>query len=284
MSPSRPTPPPISSHLQRHRPVLFVVLVVFLVFFSGVSLAQEAHEEAPWHGAIDRGLDHGLVVDPPLHSPHDHTVSPANSIGSIQFDAVTPLRHDPPRIAVTRGNRSNDSRPVSVDLYASLANFDADSDPDGWRAQVVLRNRDGHPVVMRSYATFELVPRIPLSANQNIRHHHFESMKWSKPLRYDQRGVAHTTLPLRRELQAIYGWNATSPSDPFGTFHSGRHSRFTRSRLWDEHSILGATWREQVTIPATGILKVRVSVPTEGVYEAVSTVRLRPVITHPIHW
>ena len=135
-------------------------------------------QEVPVDNAIDSGLDHGLVVDEPIHSPIHHAVSPPNQNGSIQFDGVTALMDPHLPMTVTHGKRVTAGRPASVDLYASLANLDSDAEPDGWRAQVVLRDSHGSPLRMRSRATFELVPRIPLVGTRRHGIGHFKPLKW----------------------------------------------------------------------------------------------------------
>ena len=52
-----------------------------------------------------------------------------------------------------------DARPDYVDLNAYLANFDADADPDGWRATVMLLDSMECPVIMHAHANFELIIR-----------------------------------------------------------------------------------------------------------------------------
>ena len=122
----------------RRRQLLTVVFAVALVLIAGVSHAQ----------------------------------TPAPISNSIQYDSVSAIESLPPPSAVIDRSRvaggavatnrlMGDARPAYVEVHASLSNFDADADPDGWRVELVLRDRKDRPVVMRGNANFELMPRVP---------------------------------------------------------------------------------------------------------------------------
>ncbi len=239
---------PVHHGPAHHRPHLIVLFAIMMMWFA--ANASAAFPEGTFPLPIQ--------LDPPA-------AIPVQTSGTLQWDAThlgvaTPLPDffDP----MADHRRPFDrlaGRPVSVDMTSWLANFDADADPDGWRAEIVLRDDHGHPVVMRAHAKFELIARLPMGD-----HHHFinaqhKSITWSMPLRLDERGVASVKLPLRRSQEAKMGWSSSihsSHSSPFHSVGSHRHRPFTYR--------------------VNGIMRVRVSVPTEGVFEAVTPVRLRP--------
>ena len=123
--PMQPTPSDDSSSLRPHLTVVFAIVIVWI---AGRASAETFDSQLPCCGGD--GLE--LVGAPP-----------------IQFDAQTmfdyPARIEIGPIPEMPLTKSRNGKPVSVDLNASLANLDADSDPDGWRAQVVIRDRQGQP-------------------------------------------------------------------------------------------------------------------------------------------
>ncbi|KAA1261918.1 hypothetical protein LF1_44790 [Rubripirellula obstinata] len=202
------------------------------------------------------------------------------TLNTIQLDATHSIASDHPALWQRDGNR-----PVSVDLKSALANFDADASPDGWRASVVIRDANANPVIMRSMATFTLVPRLALWDRNRFMDSDTEAMTWSMQLRFDEHGVANVTLPLRRSLESNFGWSSAGSSFPFDSIssRSRNHERFRSgniaiSRVYSSNrrrSVGGISYT-RVDVPSTGMMRVRVSVPTEGVFEAETMVRLRP--------
>ncbi len=100
------------------------------------------------------------------------------------------------------------------------------------------------------------------------------------PLEFDEDAVARIKLPLREKLQPVFGWRSAinrppankpaSISRSYGNYVRGQ-SNWSRPRTFvtqDLHTVIG--------MPSTGELRVRVSVPTEGVFEAATAIWLRP--------
>ena len=182
--------------------------------------------------------------------------------------------------AIRSDRLTGDARPMYVDLNASLANFDADADPDGWRAQVILFDREDRPVAMRAQAKFELIVRVSTAEHQRFVNADIPPIRWSMPLEFDEDAVARIKLPLREKLQPVFGWrsaiNRPPPNRPgsisrsYGNYVRGQRN-WSRPRTFvtqNLHTVIG--------MPSTGELRVRVSVPTEGVFEAATAIWLRP--------
>ena len=201
---------------------------------------------------------------------------------SIQYDGTTVVPQTP--VAADDGDRktlTGDRRPASVELFAKLSNFDSDSDPDGWRAELVIRDQIDRPVQVAATATFEIVPRISLADGREQADESATPVTWSVPVEFDQDQVARISLPLRRSLQAKLGWTA-----------SLYPSRSDRSRdIRDQPRIFGRNQpfatvdsRTLVGAPRHGELRVRVFIPGHGVFHAVTPVRLRPPVLVDTQW
>ena len=177
-------------------------------------------------------------------------------------------------------------RPKYAELSAVLANFDADADPDGWRAQVMLRDSHDRAVVMRAHATFELKSRMPLADFQNFVNTGTQPVRWTMKVDFDSDGVAKFKLPLRNSLKPMFGWSGAVHQQ--SGLRSGIYGRQTSNRLVRRgpsrlSEALRSDWRN-LGAPSFGELKVRVSVPTEGVFEAVTTVQIRPSVLVDTQW
>ncbi len=264
------TPDSTSAHddARRHvrrRQFLTIVFAIALILIAGVSSAQSPSRERARYA----------------HTP--------------QYDGATVITTAQPGFAVdahrvaggaVHGNlRSSDRRPVYAELVASLSNFDADADPDGWRAEVVLRDRKDRPLAMRSQATFELMPRV-----STADHHRFVNaadsavVRWSIPLEFDADSVARVKLPLRRSLRPMLGWStAIFPQSGLRTTDYGTSVRGIRTRSRSRTFVTLDT-RALIGTPSTGEMRVRVSVPTEGVFEAVTPVWIRPSVLVDTQW
>ncbi|MDG2220381.1 MAG: hypothetical protein P8L85_03320 [Rubripirellula sp.] len=186
--------------------------------------------------------------------------------------------------AIPIARHSGRARVAYAELVAALANFDADADPDGWRAEIALRDRNDQPVLVRATATFELTARIATQESNRFVNATNQPIRWSRPLNFDEDGVARINLPLRNSLKPMLGW--TSASGPnsgirFGT--SPSNSREYRARHLHRNFVT-SDLRTLVGMPRTGELRVRVSVPTEGVYEAASPVNVRPSVLVDTQW
>ena len=169
-------------------------------------------------------------------------------------------------------------------MVVSLANFDADADPDGWRVELVLLDQRDRPVIARANATFELIPRVPTADFYNYVDAAMLPVRWSMNLTFDQDGVARVKLPLRESLRPLFGW----PSAIFP--RQGDRSRNNRSvsrrisGTWRSRSIVTDHWQNGLGRPTMGEMRVRVSVPTEGVFEAASIVPIRPSALVDTYW
>lgn len=186
---------------------------------------------------------------------------------SLQFDGISQSLPSPPTHGVVR-----QLRPRYLEMSVGLSNFDTDADPDGWRANLILRDHEDRPVVMRANASFELVPRISRIDAKRAVPTSVHPVRWSMPLEFGSDGVARVKLPLRQALKPMLGW---SPSFP----EKSNRSFVSRSRSRNQSPFVTATpsdLRDLVAKPEFGELRVRVSVPTQGVFHAKSLVRLRP--------
>jgi len=183
----------------------------------------------------------------------------------------------------TRRLRGND-RPAYVELVASLSNFDSDADPDGWRAEIVLRDRNDRPVVMRANASFELTPRVATADHRRFVNATGKPIRWSMPLEFDADGVARVKLPLRDSLKPMLGWNsAIYPPSGTRVRNSRPNVRYSHSRH-ARRSFVTSDLRNLIGTPSTGEMRVRVSVPTEGVFEAAAPVFIRPSVLVDTQW
>jgi hypothetical protein len=220
--------------------------------------------------------------------------SAENPLSSIQYDTTTSAGHSPHPGAVIDRHRVDGgaipvspnalSRPVFVEMSARLANFDADSDPDGWRAEIVLRDRKDRPTRFRSHAAFELMPRISMVTANRYIDAEISPIRWSMPLEFDQDGIARVKLPLRQSLRPMLGWStAVFPQSGMRSHNSGYDRRqisiYSRTRSFvtlDLHDAIG--------MPNVGVLRVRVSVPTQGVFESAVGVKIRPSVLVDTEW
>lgn len=127
-------------------------------------------------------------------------------------------------------------RPAFAVLEATVANWDGDVDPDGWIAQVQIFDDLGRPVSFSGSAAFELVPRVPSADHTRFVAVPGKRLRWNTMLTTDGDCRATVRLPLRRSL----------PRTAVGH------------------------------IPYSGVMGVRVAVPTAGVYQAESGVAINP--------
>ncbi len=223
------------------------------------------------------------------------TKSPAQQpVAGLQYDGSTAI--DPhvrsggavPVPCAGQTGRTNlqdlrRTRPVYVELSAFLANFDADADPDGWRARIVLRDRNDQPTVMRSQATFRLMPRVSTIAADRYLDALQRPIRWSMPLHFDQDGVAQVKLPLRQSLRPMLGWpDAVYPQSGLRSHNAG----LDRSQLYRNRRTRSFVTTDLRTVgtPSVGQLSVRVSVPTQGVFDSVVPVQIRPSVLVDTQW
>ncbi|MGV3485877.1 MAG: hypothetical protein ACO1RT_15780 [Planctomycetaceae bacterium] len=177
-----------------------------------------------------------------------------NSAGFIDFGGgPLPLQAYSPAVP-QQADATAIEKPAYAVLAAQLANWDADSEPDGWRCSVQLRDAADHPCRPEAaYAVFELRLRVPRRDVIDYRDLPTESIRWSQKLEFPSTGAAEVKLPLRRRLPSFY------VDDPDVSNFSAR---------------LGlADWSlPTFAPPVVGVLAVRVSVPSVGVFEAIDGV------------
>lgn len=179
-------------------------------------------------------------------------------------------------------------RPVYAEASALLSNFDADADPDGWRVQIVLRDKHDQPTSPnRAQAKFQLVPRVAVQDQVGFVDADVAPVSWSKPLQFDADGIASAKLVLRRPIPSVFGARSALFPEPglrFGVYDS--RSRIVHRPLTHaDHSrvVAGAT-RSMLGKPAWGELRIRVSVPSQGLFSTTIPVQLRPSTLVDTNW
>ena len=185
------------------------------------------------------------------------------------------------------------ARPKYAYVSAQIAQFDADADPDGWLANVMLMDAEDRPVsVPRASAKFELMPRVPTHDFTGYVNANVKPISWTVPLQFSADKVAIARLKLRQPLSPLAGW--TSESHPAvgaaGGFYSSRRGIIRHSHP-DYRSRTAATDRQYrggaidaIGLAGYGQLKVRVSVPGEGTFDAVAPIELRPAVLVDTRW
>ena len=263
----------------RQRCWLTLTFAAILALLAGIANGESPTDDAP----IERGGDRAtLRAELPLHSLQydgfDQT-PPAfpSAAGAATFPTGPALNGGAARAATA-------SRPNYVELSARLANFDRDAEPDGWLAEVAILDEHDRLVPMRSRAVFRLMPRIPAQVSGHWLDALPSPLEWSVPLHFNESGTAPVRLPLRASLKPMLGWSETSLIQPRG--HVSRSTRrlsaaygAVRRRsfaITDPHRPMGIAQRGQ--------LSVRVSIPTAGVFEALTTVRIRPQALVDTSW
>jgi hypothetical protein len=241
--------------------MLTVIFAILLISIAGISSAQSPQPEGLPESSVMLQYD-GATTAPIAHP--DAVVDAARVAGgAIQLNRLT-----------------GDARPAYVDLSAALANWDSDADPDGWRADVVLFDRKDRPVAMRAQAKFELVIRVSTAEHLRYVNADIPPLRWSMPLEFDEDAVARVKLPLRKTLRPVFGWSSAlyRPSTHRPATISRNHGNYIRGPGgWSRpRTFVSQDLRTLVGVPSTGELRVKVSVPTEGVFEAAVPIWLRP--------
>jgi len=233
----------------------------------------------------------------PCLQPETHW--PSDADWPIQYDGFTPLLdRDQGADGDPRGLQDSATALAAyVQLQARLSNFDADADPDGWQAAVVLRNRDGLPLALPARATFEILEYARssdqpfsgqrVSAGQRVTRS-IPSTRWTVPLLFDQQRVATVTLPAPRSIQHSFGWDSIGArqvgqerareniAGRYDRFSSERMSRLSRPR-YNQH-FLTLELSDAIDFPEVGWLRVRVSIPGQQALEATAPIELRPPV------
>lgn len=249
-------------------------IIIFAILLASIALRTNAQETTE----IQFGQKTLLVdrfVDQRSHGPL------ADSQDSISQDSMLPAP------------MANPGRPRAAFLSAELAQFDADQDPDGWLARVLLMGADDRPVIVaRATARFELMPRLPTHDFTGYVNANIKPIVWTMPLKFDQQGGAIVRLPLDHPITPLAGWPSFShPAvGQAGGFYSSRRGiiRHTtpafesRTALTDDQRYGGA--QGSIGMASFGQLQLRVSVPGEGVFEAVAPVQLKPSVLVDTRW
>ena len=259
----------------RKRQVWTLVFAIIAIWAARNTSAQSIQPELGpcssdgiYYGDADLALDWNLAVSDP-----------------IQFDAITSAPID------RRVENLANARAHYLQVGASLANFDADPTPDGWRMQLVLRDREDRPVVQRSNARIELIPRV--SRYSPSRLEGTKPLRWSVPLEFDDDGVARFKLPLRNSQRSQLGWPSDTALRSFSHRTTSRHSYSRSAGDWYVRgkynsgrlpTVIRSNLQDRVTIPEVGELRVRVSVPSQGTFEAITTVSIRPSVLVDTRW
>ncbi|MFK8111810.1 MAG: hypothetical protein AB8B91_06395 [Rubripirellula sp.] len=243
--------------LARQRQIITLVFAIVLIWVSSVVSAQPP---------VTIQADCIYFSDASA-TEADLVRAASMSAQVMQFDGESDASAAIPSIRL-----STEARPKYVQLAAGLSNFDSDADPDGWRADLVLRDQQDRPVVVRANASFELMPRVA-----RVSSHRYENVSLSPPVRWTERlefgpdGVARVKLPLRKSLYPSLGWSPSFPSRSNRGPYSKIYTPRDRNRRLPQSDL-----RDLVATPEYGQLRVRVSVPGEGTFESKVPVRLRP--------
>ena len=238
-------------------------------------------------------------------APPDHALSPSEALAADEDAVYTEMRIGDRVVRVKRAaerasapqselaKRARSMRPKYAFVSAEIAQFDSDADPDGWLASVMLMGSDDQPVtVRRASARFELTPRLPTHDFTGYVDANLKPIQWNVPLKFAEDGVATVRLPLRDPIAPLIGWPATShPAvGRAGGFHASRRgiSRPTPTAVQDRTALNASqsrlAARSAIGMASFGQLKIRVSVPGEGVFDAVTPIALRPSVLVDTRW
>ena len=249
----------------RRRQMMTIIFAIVIIAIAGVSSAQSPQTESTEYANASLQYDGATAV--PIADPNAVVDQDRVLGGAVAFHRL-----------------KGDARPAYVEFGASLSNFDADAEPDGWRADLVLRDRKDRPVVMRAHATFELMPRVSTADHHRLVDADTPPIRWSMPLEFDEDFVARVKLPLRQSLRPMLGWSsAVYRQSDARTRDYGSNVRGLRTRS-RKRTVVTLDLRDMIGTPSTGELRVRVSVPTEGVFEAATPVRIRPSVLVDTPW
>ncbi|MEM9586417.1 MAG: hypothetical protein AAGA03_03980 [Planctomycetota bacterium] len=179
---------------------------------------------------------------------------------------------------------TSSSRAQSAGVTAWLANLDADDQPDGWRAQVVLVDRNDRIVRPRGHVTIEMFPGVKTFGRMRHLGQAQRVGRWRMPLVYDENGVVNLRLPLRQSLQPLMSRDTVAFPR---TVASSRGIWVYREQRGDNRSRYvhsSATDLDKAGMPTWGRMKVRVSVPGQGVFAATTQVRMREPVLVDTQW
>ena len=277
-----PTAPPRRPLNENQRPLW---IIIFAILLASIAL---------------RAKGQGISDAPP-----DHALSPSEALAADEDAVYTEMRIGDRVVRVKRAaerasapqselaKRARSMRPKYAFVSAEIAQFDSDADPDGWLASVMLMGSDDQPVtVRRASARFELTPRLPTHDFTGYVDANLKPIQWNVPLKFAEDGVATVRLPLRDPIAPLIGWPATShPAvGRAGGFHASRRGiiRHTTTAFQDRTALNASqsrlAARSAIGMASFGQLKIRVSVPGEGVFDAVTPIALRPSVLVDTRW
>lgn len=247
----------------------------------------DANLAADWNLPVSNPIQFDAITSAPIYYGDANSAMdwklPAND--GIQFDTITPT-------PIEQGfEYPTNARPRYIEMSASLANFDADPEPDGWNIQLALRDQKDRPVVQRSNARIELIPRV--SRYTPSRLEGTKPLRWSVPLEFDDDGVARFKLPLRNSQRSQLGWPNDNALRSFSHRTTSRRSSSRSAGEWYIRgrnnsgripTVLRSNLQDRVTIPEVGELRARVSVPSQGTFEAITEVTIRPSVLVDTRW
>jgi hypothetical protein len=252
-----------NSDQHHRRPVWILLFAAILILTAGFASAQTVEE-----------LPASVQVE------YDNVVRrlPAADIDQQAAAAAADQRREQIR-------QRTDGRPKYAKVLATLANFDSDPDPDGWNVEVALLDANDRLVTKRAHATFELMPRIPAADYIGYVDAKMSPIRWSAKLKFDEDGIARVQLPMRERLKPLFSRHAAFLPDP-GLGISVNQSRNVVLRRPLEHNrtAFSRDWRANLGRPEFGEFKARISVPTEGVFEAVTPAQMRPSVLVDTIW
>lgn len=212
--------------------------------------------------------------------------SPEGSATTLQFDAFTAL---PVGQTLTITDPSFDA--AYVQLFAELANFDADAGPDGWIASVIIRARDGSPLMSPVRANFAITYDAPRYRPHGIDYGTIRDpstrsvprMRWTRPLQFDGQGVATVTLPARNSFQRMLDWDSIDglgsidrSSVGYRRFDGRRIDRLRGSR-YHRHFVTQDLY-DRIDYPIASWMRISVAIPGQRTLEAVTPIDLRPQV------
>jgi hypothetical protein len=207
------------------------------------------------------------------------------------FGQIAPsglIQSEKPHETATQSQRPSNpvsGPPTHAVLRATLATWDNDFQADGWQASVQLRDAAGNVVIpFQANAAFELRLRTPTRDRSGFEDVRGKSIRWSTKLEFGDSGVATVRLPLRNRLPSPTGagsvprrWTSHRNANFEAAEQSGRYVAFGNGRTQN---------LESLTRPhaAYGVVRVRVSVPSVGVLEAIDTITgTEPALVNT-HW
>ncbi|QDV82782.1 hypothetical protein TBK1r_17140 [Stieleria magnilauensis] len=295
------TPPPRRPLNENQRPLWIIIFAILLASIAlrtkgqGISDTPQSEATTPSEAASQ-----SEAASPSEVITADQVVGPDEAAQYTEMrigDRVVLVKRASAERASSphreRAKPARSMRPKSAFVSAEIAQFDSDADPDGWLASVMLMGSDDQPVaVRRATARFELTPRLPTHDFTGYVDANITPVQWNVPLTFAEDGVATVRLPLQKPLAPLIGWPSTShPAvGRAGGFHSSRRGiiRHTTSAFQDRTALSDsqsrpAAW-SAIGMASFGQLKIRVSVPGEGVFDAVTPIALRPSVLVDTRW